>query len=86
MLEVIDKGSSSQTHPVPLLFLHGGWHGAWSWDDHFLDYFAGAGYRSVAVSLPGHGSDRAGGRPLKNQEPPRCSSRWFGSPRAQHKT
>ena len=56
MLEVIDKGSTSQAHPVPLLFVHGGWHGAWCWDDHFLDFFADAGYRAVAVSLRGHGT------------------------------
>jgi hypothetical protein len=36
MLEVIDKGSCSHAHPVPLLFVHGGWHAAWCWD-HFLD-------------------------------------------------
>jgi pimeloyl-ACP methyl ester carboxylesterase len=56
MLEVIDKGSCSDAHPVPLLFVHGGWHGAWCWDDHFLDFFADAGYRAVAVSLRGHGN------------------------------
>jgi pimeloyl-ACP methyl ester carboxylesterase len=54
MLEVIDKGSCSEAHPVPLLFVHGGWHGAWCWDDHFLDFFAAAGYRAVALSLRGH--------------------------------
>jgi pimeloyl-ACP methyl ester carboxylesterase len=54
MLEVIDKGSWNEAHPVPLLFVHGGWHGAWCWDDHFLDFFADAGYRAVAVSLRGH--------------------------------
>ena len=56
MLEVIDKGSGSADHPVPLLFVHGGWHGAWCWDDHFLDYFADAGYRAVSISLRGHGT------------------------------
>jgi pimeloyl-ACP methyl ester carboxylesterase len=56
MLEVIDKGACSQAHPVPLLFVHGGWHGAWCWDDHFLDFFAAAGYRAVAMSLRGHGT------------------------------
>ncbi|OBC02221.1 alpha/beta hydrolase [Mycobacterium sp. 852002-40037_SCH5390672] len=55
MLEVIDKGSCSEAHPVPLLFVHGGWHGAWCWE-HFLDYFADAGYRAVAMSLRGHGA------------------------------
>jgi len=56
MLEVIDKGSCTDAHPVPLLFVHGGWHGAWCWDDHFLDFFAERGYRAVALSLRGHGS------------------------------
>ena len=56
MLEVIDKGSCTEAHPVPLLFVHGGWHGAWCWDDHFLCYFADAGYRAVALSLRGHGT------------------------------
>ncbi|MGH3971338.1 MAG: alpha/beta hydrolase [Mycobacterium sp.] len=56
MLEVIDKGSCTDAHPVPLLFVHGGWHGAWCWDDHFLDFFADAGYRAVALSLRGHGA------------------------------
>ncbi len=58
MLEVIDKGSCTDAHPVPLLFVHGGWHGAWCWE-HFLDFFANAGYHAVAVSLRGHGSSPA---------------------------
>src|SRR6516165_7262546 len=56
MLEVIDKGSCTEAHPVPLLFVHGGWHGAWCWDDQFLGYFADAGYRAVSMSLRGHGA------------------------------
>ncbi len=55
VLEVIDKGAPTEAHPVPLLFVHGGWHGAWCWE-HFLDFFADAGYRAVAVSLRGHGA------------------------------
>ncbi|HET9876255.1 MAG TPA: alpha/beta hydrolase [Mycobacterium sp.] len=58
MLEVIDKGGFSATHPVPLLFVHGGLHAAWCWDEHFLKFFAGEGYRAVAVSLRGHGSSQ----------------------------
>ncbi|MGA9492941.1 MAG: alpha/beta hydrolase [Mycobacterium sp.] len=54
MLEVIDKGSVSQAHPVPLLFVHGGWHSASCWAN-FVDFFADAGYRAVALSLRGHG-------------------------------
>jgi hypothetical protein len=49
-LEVIEKGSPSAR---PLLFVHGGWHGAWCWDN-FLNYFADAGYRAVALSLRRH--------------------------------
>ncbi len=55
MLEVIDKGSGSEAHPVPLLFVHGGWHSASCWGN-FLDFFADAGYRAVALSLRGHGA------------------------------
>src|ERR1700758_936721 len=56
MLEVIDKGSSSEPHRLPLLFVHGGEHAAWCWDEHFLDFFAAKGYRAIAVSLRGHGA------------------------------
>jgi len=55
MLEVIDRGAASESHPVPLLFVHGAWHAAWCWDEHFLGYFADHGYRALAVSLRGHG-------------------------------
>ena len=56
MLELIDKGSCSHTHPTPLLFVHGASLAAWCWDEHFLDFFADQGFRAVAVSLRGHGA------------------------------
>jgi pimeloyl-ACP methyl ester carboxylesterase len=56
MLELIDKGRCTDAHPVPLLFVHGAWHAAWCWDEHFLDFFADKGFRAVAVSLRGHGA------------------------------
>jgi pimeloyl-ACP methyl ester carboxylesterase len=59
MLEVIDKGSCDDAHPVPLLFVHGGWHSASCWAN-FVDFFADAGYRAVALSLRGHGGSPAG--------------------------
>jgi pimeloyl-ACP methyl ester carboxylesterase len=59
MLEVIDKGSCSDSHPVPLLFVHGAYHAAWCWDEYFLDFFADRGYRALAVSLRGHGNSPA---------------------------
>ncbi|MEN0062470.1 MAG: alpha/beta hydrolase [Myxococcota bacterium] len=42
-------------HPTPLLFVHGAWHGAWCWNDHFLDWFAERGFQVIAPSLRGHG-------------------------------
>ncbi len=56
MLEVIDKGCVSESHPVPLLFVHGAWHAAWCWDENFLSFFADKGYRAVALSFRGHGN------------------------------
>lgn len=67
MLELIDKGSGSDAHPIPLLFIHGGWHGAWCWDDGFLDFFANNEFRAVAVNLRGHGASTVS-KPLN-----RCS-------------
>ncbi|KKC00574.1 alpha/beta hydrolase [Mycolicibacter arupensis] len=64
MLEVIDKGCASAAHPVPLLFVHGAWHAAWCWDDHFLGYFADLGYRALAVSFRGHGGSSSD-KPLR---------------------
>jgi pimeloyl-ACP methyl ester carboxylesterase len=65
MLEIIDKGHCTHTHPVPVLFVHGGCHGAWCWDEHFLDFFAGHGFRALAVSFRGHGGS-ALDKPLEN--------------------
>jgi pimeloyl-ACP methyl ester carboxylesterase len=59
MLEVIEKGCVSESHPIPLLFVHGAWHAAWCWDEHFLSFFADKGHRALAVSLRGHGSSPA---------------------------
>lgn len=56
MLELIDKGQPSKEHPHPVLFVHGAFQGAWSWDVHFLDFFAERGFRVLAPSLRGHGS------------------------------
>lgn len=67
MLEVIAKGACTAAHPVPLLFVHGAWHGAWCWDQGFLDYFADNGHRTLAVSLRGHGGSPSA-KPLR-----RCS-------------
>ena len=54
-LEVIDRGSTTDAHPVPLLFVHGAWHAAWCWEENFLGFFADRGYRALALSFRGHG-------------------------------
>ncbi|MGB8794822.1 MAG: alpha/beta hydrolase [Mycobacterium sp.] len=64
MLEVIEKGAVSESHPVPLLFVHGAWHAAWCWDENFLSFFADKGYRAVALSFRGHG-DSTTNKPLR---------------------
>src|SRR5687767_268125 len=55
-IEVITREPKSQTHETPLLFVHGGWHGAWAWDEHFLPYFADHGFVAHALNLRGHGN------------------------------
>ncbi|WAJ43210.1 alpha/beta fold hydrolase [Mycobacterium sp. Aquia_216] len=59
MLEVIEKGPGRDSAKPPVLFVHGAWHGAWCWDEYFLDFFAEKGYRTVALSLRGHGNSTA---------------------------
>jgi pimeloyl-ACP methyl ester carboxylesterase len=54
-LNVITRSPEKTTAPAPLLFVHGAWHGAWCWDEHFLPYFASRGWESHAFDLRGHG-------------------------------
>jgi pimeloyl-ACP methyl ester carboxylesterase len=63
VLELIDKGSESETHTHPVVFVHGGWHAAWCWEENFLDFFVNRGFRVLAPSLRGHGRSPAG-KPL----------------------
>ena len=59
-LEVISRLPSGPRHAPPILFVHGAWHGAWCWDEFFLDYFAAHGFEAHALSLRAHG--RSDGR------------------------
>jgi len=54
-IELIKEEPVSDERPTPILFVHGMWHAAWCWAEHFLPYFAHHGYRSYALSLRGHG-------------------------------
>ncbi len=42
----------------PLLFLHGAYTAAWCWQEHFLPFFAAAGFSSHALNFSGHGNSR----------------------------
>jgi pimeloyl-ACP methyl ester carboxylesterase len=59
MLEVIERKPQRESRKPPVLFVHGAWHGAWCWDEHFLDFFADRGHLAVALSLRGHGKSPA---------------------------
>lgn len=55
-LEIISHLPQRLKHPTPLLFIHGAFTAAWCWDEHFLPFFAEAGYAAHALSLSGHGA------------------------------
>lgn len=55
-LEIISHLPQRFKHPTPLLFIHGAFTAAWCWDEHFLPFFAEAGYAAHALSLSGHGA------------------------------
>lgn len=54
-LEVLVAGEETATRPAPLVLVHGAWHGAWCWQEHFVPALTEAGYAVHAVSLRGHG-------------------------------
>lgn len=54
-LEIISRSPTNATPKARLLFVHGAFGGAWTWDEHFLPYFAEKGYEAHALSLRGHG-------------------------------
>jgi pimeloyl-ACP methyl ester carboxylesterase len=53
-LQVVNEQPESHAKSTPILFVHGMWHGAWCWKEHFLPYFAQHGYASYALNLRGH--------------------------------
>ena len=61
-MEILTQTPASGARPTPLLFVHGMWHAAWCWAEHFLPYFAQHSYTAHALSLRGHGGSagRAG--------------------------
>lgn len=53
-LELLHEPAAGNAKATPVLFVHGKWHGAWCWQEHFLPFFARHGYDSFALSLRGH--------------------------------
>lgn len=54
-IEVIVRRGAGGADRPPLLFVHGTGHGAWAWDEYFLEFFAAHGFDAYALSLRGHG-------------------------------
>ena len=51
---VLRRGPAADTTDLPpLLFVHGAFAGAWTWDENFLPYLAERGHSCHAVNLPG---------------------------------
>lgn len=59
-LEVITRQPAGAQRPRPLVFVHGAYVGAWSWDKHYLPYFAERGWQATAFSLSGHAGSAGG--------------------------
>src|ERR1700692_4876156 len=38
----------------PVLFVHGSWHGAWCWEEHFVPWLRDHGYDARALTLRHH--------------------------------
>lgn len=59
-IEVIEQKSVTNKDPdeksekrPPLVFVHGSYHAAWCWAEHWLPFFADSGFDCYAVSLLG---------------------------------
>ncbi|WFT81067.1 alpha/beta fold hydrolase [Methylobacterium sp. CB376] len=54
-IEILHRRPSAVSHNVKIIFVHGISVGAWVWNEHFLPFFADAGFEAHALSLRGHG-------------------------------
>ncbi|KAJ6825693.1 uncharacterized protein M6B38_377060 [Iris pallida] len=51
-----DSDPSGDPNPnPPLVFVHGSFHAAWCWAEHWLPFFSGSGHDCYAISLLGQG-------------------------------
>ncbi|XP_022927237.1 uncharacterized protein LOC111434144 isoform X2 [Cucurbita moschata] len=63
---IVQKGSAKSAESMaanverpPLLFVHGSYHAAWSWAEHWLPFFSASGFDCYAISLLGQGESDA---------------------------
>ena len=54
--ELVVRTPNTPRKVHPIVFVHGAWHGAWCWDEYFLEYFVGHGYQVYALSFRHHGT------------------------------
>jgi len=59
-LDPLSSAKSNASNKQPLLFIHGSFHSSWCWAEHFMPFFASAGYPCYALSLRGTGGTFAG--------------------------
>lgn len=55
-LDVIVTRPPRARDTPPIILVHGAWHGAWCWTEHFTGFLADEGYTSYAIDLRGHGN------------------------------
>ncbi|KAK1320296.1 hypothetical protein QJS10_CPA03g00535 [Acorus calamus] len=56
MEAIVQKSLSSDSSlKPPLVFVHGSFHAAWCWAEHWLPFFSGKGFDCHAISLLGQG-------------------------------
>ncbi|MBA2710957.1 MAG: alpha/beta fold hydrolase [Tatlockia sp.] len=55
-LELLSCMTQEKMNKPALLFIHGSFHAAWCWAEHFMPYLASHGYPAYALSLRGHGA------------------------------
>ncbi len=61
-LEIITRKPRGESYDTPILFVHGAWHGARHWDEHFLPYFAEQGFEAHALNFRNHGKSESTGQ------------------------
>lgn len=56
-LEVLSQkaATSAAKEKPPLVFVHGSYHAAWCWSEHFFQFFADRGHDVFAISMRGQG-------------------------------